>query len=241
MDRLQEQLPRNIAQREQQPTGRLVCGAAAIDSEVEELVASATRSIWSTQPGPERPRLLGDSKDSRDFRAMRRGVTYRTIYASQACSSQPAAEFARSVEAHGGAVRHTAHPFARMLVFDAATAIVPAIHLSGAQAVGNAPQAWILTDPGSVDFATLQFETIWTHAQPWFATPDNGSVSTHLQRTILRGLLNGQSQTEVATSLGLAQSSISTQLGTLRTRLNLVTRDQLIAWWVTTPEQHIAD
>ncbi|MEY9840564.1 hypothetical protein [Streptacidiphilus sp. EB103A] len=245
MNRLEDQLPSAPPRPFTSSHGRLLVGSREIDEEIEVLVASARQSVWSAQPGAARPALLKSPKGSRDVRAMQRGVTYRTIYGSQARDCQSASEFATNATACGSAVRHTAHPFTRMIVFDGTTAVVPATHSAAVDAdvdAGpNTPYAWLLTDRGSVDFATQQFELTWNNAQPWTATadPSTAPLTSPLQRQILRGLLSGRSQGDVATALGITQSYASTQLSLLRSKLGL-TRDQLIAWWVDSPEQHIS-
>jgi hypothetical protein len=249
MDRLEEQVPTAPPQPSPTPQGRLVAGTAAIDGELEGLVTSAKHSVWSAQPGAARPELLGSPKTSRDFRAMDRGVVYRTIYESRARDSEPAAAFAKKAAARGGAVRHTTHPFTRMMIIDGATAVLPASHAAAASAAGLAPdacptmpRAWIVTDCGSVDFVCQQFEQAWENAQLWTSTLDPATepATSRLQRQILRGLLAGGTQGCVATDLSITQSYASTQLSNLRAELGL-TRDQLIAWWINSPEQHIVD
>ncbi|EPH40357.1 helix-turn-helix transcriptional regulator [Streptomyces aurantiacus] len=202
-------------------------GVDAVNEAIATAADAATTEILAAQPG-ERPRKVLEKSMFRDADALRRGVAMRTLYHVSARSNPAVRQRVDVMSPVGGQYRTRSAMFQRCVVIDRRWAVV------GDHAEGRPPAdgAYVFRSPAISAFIADAFDLEWTRAEEWYADGGEGdTVTTPIQRTILRELHSGQDQQQVAKLLGYSTKTVNTHLRRLCTRLELKTVYQLMAWW----------
>ncbi|WP_405796074.1 LuxR C-terminal-related transcriptional regulator [Streptomyces sp. NBC_01506] len=216
-----------------------IFGVRAANRQIGESAEEA-RELLAAQPG-HRTRFVLTEAYNRDLAALSRGVRFRTLYHVSARTNPLVRERVAVMGPKGALFRTLARPFMRMLVFDRKVAFF-SDHLDGRP---DSAGAWMVRDPAVCAHLAEAFEKEWTLGQEWHTSERpaevtaGSAVSTQLQRTILRALVAGQDQQQIATALGYSSRTINVHLTNLRTELGYATVYQLVHWWATSPEQDL--
>lgn len=202
-------------------------GVDAANEAIATAADAATTEILAAQPG-ERPRKVLEKSMFRDADALRRGVAMRTLYHVSARSNPAVRQRVDVMNPLGGQYRTRTAMFQRCVVIDRRWAMV------GDHAEGRPPVAgaYVFRSPAVCAFIADAFDLEWTRGEEWYDDAGEGdTVTTPIQRTILRALHDGQAQQQVATQLGYSTKTINTHLRRLCADLDLQTVYQLMAWW----------
>jgi DNA-binding CsgD family transcriptional regulator len=213
-------------------------GADIIDSRIAEEHRAARWEVLAAQPGPPRPATVLDRSLDRDTAALDRGVTMRGLYHAAVRSAQLTSERAQLTAAKGGEIRTLEMPFPKCIIFDRHTAFIPN-HTSGEEPL--TPEAYLVRDPFTVAWIAEVFEHYWERADQWLGGKGcDGDIKTiPIQRSILRDLCNGLSQTQAGTRHGITQRTVNKHLAALRDDLGMTTLTEVIFWWATSPDRRL--
>ncbi|MFI6154206.1 LuxR C-terminal-related transcriptional regulator [Kitasatospora sp. NPDC051170] len=181
-------------------------GDDAVRGRIAGLIADCREEFLSAQPGP-RPVEAMRSHLPRDLALLRRGCTMRTLYQPVAATERPVLEQISLRTGAGAQIRVLAEPYARMMLFDRSTAVIPAGEGSNS--------AVVLTDPATISFLITRFERDWTRA-----TPAEGHLGPPHPTTVRVGrlLARGLTQRVVAVRLGLSERTVAAHISRLRER-----------------------
>jgi DNA-binding CsgD family transcriptional regulator len=194
-------------------------GADIIDSRIAEEHRAARWEVLAAQPGPPRPATVLDRSLDRDTAALDRGVAMRGLYHAAVRTALHTSERAQLT-----AAKHTA--------------FIPN-HTSGDEP--SPPEAYLVRDPFVVAWIAQVFEHYWERADQWLGGKGyDGDIKTiPIQRSILRDLCNGLSQTQAGTRHGITQRTVNKHLAALRDDLGMTTLTEVIFWWATSPDRHL--
>ncbi|MGW6541602.1 LuxR family transcriptional regulator [Streptomyces massasporeus] len=197
-------------------------GKAAISAIVNESVQQATRELFTAQPGGGRPKDTLEKVRIQTAELLGRGVEVRTLYQHTAWHDSPTRQYVADMTALGAQVRTMDELFDRLIVIDRSVAFIPADN--------ERDQAVIIREPAVVRFLVGVFERNWLRAKPFEGsrTPNESShISGVLRETIIRCLINGDSDTAIAKRIGLSTRAYATHLAKLKSELKAETRFQL--------------
>lgn len=229
---------------------------AAVNARLQDVVADARREILCAQPGGPRKRELLELAVSRDSKALDRGVRMRTIYRDTVRDHALTAEYARTMSARTGGrpaqYRTLVGDFERMVIVDREQAFVSDHIVEGA----SAHAAWLVTDPAVVAVLARVFEVNWGRSQPWNgelrARAGTGAVDTvssasggvrtdRHQRTMLRYLCAGESQTAAARKMGVSKRKLEEDIAVLKGLWGVHTLNELIFQFALSPDRMVDD
>lgn len=198
---------------------------ARLDHEVER----AQLEILSTQP-QARDAASFRARD-RDIAALQRGVEMRTIYPRSACGRTPTRQWVRDMSELGGEYRVLCSPFSRGILIDRRVAFVNDYRFP------QEKYAVVIHDPAVIAFLASVFEAAWQRAIGWGASlQEAGTVTTAVQRAILRELIADRTQEAAAHALDMSRSAVEQQLATLRKNLGVQSIYAAIAWFLRSDE-----
>ncbi|WP_370420379.1 LuxR C-terminal-related transcriptional regulator [Streptomyces sp. QH1-20] len=206
-----------------------------VNERIAQAIVRAESELLTSQPGPRSRTLLSKSVD-RDMAALERGVAMRTLYHASARANPATREWAQMMTARGARVRTLASPFLRFVLVDRSSAVIQD-YADGRDAQQG---AWLVRDHALCGFIGEVFDQYWTRADEWLDAPTGDTVTTEVQRTILRDLCAGRDQAQIATRLGVSVRTITAHLADLRNRLELRTLHQVIYWWATSEERKLS-
>lgn len=210
-------------------------GLDVINERIEREVAGARYEILSAQPQVRTPERRGRARE-RDTAALERGVRMRTLYPSAACGRTPARAWVREMSALGGEYRVLGSPFSRGILIDRRLAFIddvrPGVDRPEERSV-------VVRDPAVVAFLGNVFDSAWDRALGWGCRHDGGTVTTPVQRAILRELINDRTQELTAKVLDMSTRAVEQQLAALRDALGVRTTHAAIAWWLRSDETEL--
>lgn len=204
------------------PIARLA-GKAVINAALEAAVGSCRAELLTAQPGGGRPESVLAQALLRDLRALDRGVRQRTVYQHAVQTHRPTMSYIEQVTAAGAEVRTLAEVVERFIICDREVAFVP---VSDETADGVVQ----IRDPSLVRFLARSFDQTWEHATPvhdTFSAPRNDVVASDLQRTILRAVISGETDSVIARRLGMSRRSVAEHVRKVSAQLGSGSRAQL--------------
>lgn len=220
---------------------------------VHEVMASLTYAaqseILALQPGKRKRHIL-TSSEPRDIANMQRGIAMRTIYQRINLPVPHVRRYVANLTAAGAQFRTTDAPLIKTVLIDGRDAFIPDV-VSGRDSVAG---AWHIRDPAAVGYIRQAFEYEWLRASPWDETgipsePEEGDegdneeptgprpITTPRQRTILRGICDGQSYQQIGRMLGVKSRTVADDMARLRRMKNVETNEQLAYWFATSPDR----
>jgi len=129
-----------------------------------------------------------------------RGITARTIFPEEAVNLDYVIDYAEKVHNMGGEIRVSPATTFRLLMWDTDAALIRASSQS-ADSV-----RLFLENPLLVTCLAQYFELLWHEAVPIF---DQSKITLNEhQRNVIKGLLGGKSESEIAETTGLSPSTI---------------------------------
>ncbi|WNZ14875.1 LuxR C-terminal-related transcriptional regulator [Streptomyces sp. 11x1] len=203
-----------------------------INAQLDKIMAGATEELLTAQPRKRSKSLLTMAMP-RDVALLERGCTMRTLYPYSARVGVVEPKWMRQMAKQGAAVRTLSIPFPRMIIVDRRHAFIEDLVIDGAP-----PNAgWYVTDRPVVEWISMIFDLYWARADTWSQPLDHsGHVTSPIQRAILRELVAGFDQKQIAGRLQISDKTLSNHLVDLRTKLGLRTTYQLMHWWATSQE-----
>lgn len=212
-------------------------GLSEINDRIQEAVEGSRHEILTSQPHAQE----GSYEESlnRDMAALTRGVAIRTLYPASARGSAGARKWVTQVSALGAQARTLGMPFMKGITVDR-----QAVFLEDClERPGEDPstvRCCMIRDPVVADWMGALFDTAWERARPWDAPQTSDvTITTCVQRSILRALCDGRSRESAASALDMSVRSVDSHLCKLRTEMGLASTYQLIAWWVASEERGV--
>ncbi len=205
-------------------------GKEAVNAAIASAVDGARHELLTAQPGP-RPRKVIDLSTDRDRSAVERGCAMRTLYSTSTRSNPGAIDRVNLLTALGAQFRTLTKPFMRLVLVDRQYAIIED-HADGRPSFDG---AYLVRDRAACGYFAAAFDVDWQIGLDWHSAEptQQPTITTPLQRTILRALCAGKDQQQIAKTLGYSAKTINLALSDLRTKLELGTVYQLVAWWMS--------
>lgn len=210
-------------------------GLEAINARLEREVAGARYEILSAHPHVLAAKRQ-DRARARDTAALQRGVRMRTLYPAAACGRAPTREWVREMSAHGGEYRVLSSPFSRVILIDRQVAFIDDRVTPGGD---GAERCVVVRDPAVVAFLGAVFDAAWERALGWHTRPDHGTVTTPVQRAILRELIHDRTQKCAAKQLDMSERAAEKHLEVLRKTLGVHSTYAALAWWLRSDETEL--
>ncbi|MGM1062027.1 LuxR C-terminal-related transcriptional regulator [Saccharothrix sp. Mg75] len=188
---------------------------------LREAAANCTIEVVSVQPGGPRSAQELHEAEERDRRMLARGVRMRVLYQHTARFDPNTREHAEKLITEGAEFRTAEALFGRLIIFDQATAFVPA------PAAGPGAAA-VVRDPALVGFLHSCFEQAWGGAKEFDtrrAAPD--VIGDDLKVEIVKMLEAGAKDDAIARRLGLSVRTCRKHIGQLMQRFGATSRFQL--------------
>ncbi|MEW1677913.1 helix-turn-helix transcriptional regulator [Streptomyces noursei] len=206
--------------------------ADLVNARIDRAMATASEELLTSQPR-RRTETLINMATPRDSALLDRGCSLRTLYPYSARIGIHEPKWMQAMAQKGAAVRTLAIPFPRMIIIDRRHAFVEDLIVDRSPA----HSAWYVTDRAVVEWIAMIFDLYWDRADPWSEPMHQvGEVTTAIQRSILRELVAGRDQKQLAARLNLSEKTVHNHLVDLRAKLGLTTTAQVIYWWATSPE-----
>lgn len=219
-------------------------GKAVINAALEAAVGGCRYELLTAQPGGGRPEAALAQALRRDLRALGRGVRQRTVYQHTVQTHRPTMAYIEQVTAAGARVRTLAEVVERFIICDREVAFVQASDEESAYRVareaahgmahgmarGVVDGVLEIRDPSLVRFLARSFDQTWEHAMPVhhaFSAPRNHVVASDLQRTILRAVISGETDSVIARRLGMSRRSVAEHVRKVSVQLGSGSRAQL--------------
>lgn len=199
----------------------VVQDVVAVRALLREAATNATVEVLSMQPGGPRSTHELREAEERDRRMLARGVRMRVLYQHTARFDANTREHAAKLIDDGAEFRTAEALFDRLIIFDRATAFVPA--------PGEGPgAATVVRDPALVSFLHSCFEHAWIGAKEFDTRrvmPD--VISDDLKEEIVKMLVAGAKDDAIARRLGLSVRTCRKHIGQLMQRFGATSRFQL--------------
>ncbi|MGW0119066.1 LuxR C-terminal-related transcriptional regulator [Streptomyces sp. NPDC003327] len=188
---------------------------------IAELGRGCAREVMTAQPGGGRSAEVLEEAVVRDEELLRRGVRMRVLYQHTARFSAGTCAYVERVGRLGARVRTLDDEFARMLVFDRTTAVVP---------VPDDPHAAVLVrEPNVVAFMVAAYERLWLEGLPFETEWDRQTImdiSDEVKMAIVRLLTEGLTDAAIARRLGLSVRSCRRHVADVMAMLGAESRFQ---------------
>jgi DNA-binding CsgD family transcriptional regulator len=187
---------------------------------IEELARTSTSSLRALVPyGPRNAEATRVALPL-DFSMLSRGVELRYL-CGDFHNQPPFVDYARVLTRAGGQFRILSALPTRMLLYDGASALLPADPaLPGSSAV-------LVRDPVVLRFVVSLFDHMWDEAARF--NPDSGSAAlapTGAELAVLHRIADGKTNEAIARELGISPRTVTRQVADLMRRLGTGSRFQ---------------
>ncbi|TGA97304.1 helix-turn-helix transcriptional regulator [Streptomyces sp. MZ04] len=204
-----------------QPTITVLLGFPRINAAIDQARSDAAEEVLIVQPGGTRPAWSLAQTRPHEQRLLSRGARIRTLYQHTTRHALPVLAHYEQLDGDVE-VRTLDEVTDRLFVFDRTVAFIPASK--------DRDMALELRHPALVDYLATTFDRLWRLATPMFpqAAPqlsDNGVTAR--QRAIAGLLIEGQTDTEIATRLAMNVRTVRVHIAKLAATLGSESRAQL--------------
>jgi DNA-binding CsgD family transcriptional regulator len=207
-----------------------------INAQLDKIMAGATEELLTAQPRKRSKSLLTMALP-RDMALLERGCSMRTLYPYSARVGIVEPKWMQEMAARGAQIRTLSIPFPRMIIVDRRHAFIEDL----VNKDSPAHTGWYVTDRPVVEWISMIYDLYWARADAWSDPLDQaGHVTNAIQRAILREMVAGFDQKQIANRLQISDKTLSNHLVDLRTKLGLRTTYQLMHWWATSSENSSA-
>ncbi|WP_158813061.1 LuxR C-terminal-related transcriptional regulator [Streptomyces rimosus] len=185
-------------------------GEETINAATWLALEACTDQLLTAHPRGGRPVGLLAEALPRVLAAAGRGVRQRSLYSHTMRSHGPTLAYAEQVTGVGAEVRTVGIAFEQLIVCDRAIAFIPVHTPKGSHA-----HALAIREPGLIDYIIHTFEGLWEQAEPvTFKTSQTRPprLTSEIQRTILKLMVNGHTDEAISKRLGLSARSIGTHI-----------------------------
>ncbi|MFJ2752671.1 LuxR C-terminal-related transcriptional regulator [Streptomyces sp. NPDC087297] len=231
------------------PAGALqLTSVPNVNAETIRAIQTAEFEILTAQPGYRRPKVLKGALP-RDLEAAQRGVAVRTIYRTSGRMNATQREWVGTMTRAGAQVRTLNEDFLRLIIADRRHAFFEVYNEDGTV---QPAAAWYTQDRAVCAMLAAHFRLQWERADPWVPEANDWApegraggepelqgqtVTTKMQRTILRGIVAGKNHKTIGKGLDVSERTVTAQVAKLRNALGFETVMQLTHWWATSPER----
>lgn len=206
----------------------LLESADQANARISEALEQARTEVLTAQPGSRSKKAL-DIAAARDVAALHRGRKMRTMYHPSGRANPELHRYVKAISEHGAEVRTVSLDFPRMVIFDGSHAFVD-VKLPGAPA----NSALHLTDPVMVAWVRSMFDLFWGMGDSWGAAvqPAKELVTDPTRLLILKLLVGGLNQNQIAPRVGLSLRLVNKHLSALKAQFDAATLVELGVKWV---------
>lgn len=196
-------------------------GLTQIDTFLTALVSDARREILTAQPYGRRPAAALALAESRDLRALDRGLKMRTLYQHSARQHPSTREYVAVLTAHGGEVRTLDEFFKRLIIVDREVAVIPSSE--------DHRQALAVRDRSVVAYLVDVFDRAWERGRPFTASDARSEkgIADDVRAATIRLLVEGHSDPASAKRLGVSTRTYAGYIAALKDEYAVQTRFQL--------------
>ncbi|MFT2017055.1 helix-turn-helix transcriptional regulator [Streptomyces sp. 796.1] len=192
----------------------VVTGAGHVRGCVTDLVAHAGREVLVAQPGGGGEQDAPWDPLERLEVALARGLPIRTLYQHTAQFTPATVAQVERLTEGGGQARTLGDRFARALVVDRQTAVIPLR--------GDPHGAVIVRDPSTVDFMATTFDRLWGQATPFptkLGRQQAIAASDAMKSDIVRLLIAGEDDKAIARRMGMSVRTCQRHINEIMRRL----------------------
>lgn len=196
-------------------------GMGNINRFIQAAVGDADQELLTAQPDGARPAAVLDVAIERDIRALRRGVSMRTLYQHSARRSIATREYVERIGMHGAEVRSLDEFFNRLIVVDRILAIVPGVE--------GIHVAIAIHDKNLIAYLVDVFERYWERARDFTDREETTvrDVADEVHNMTLRMLIEGHSDNASAKRVGVSTRTYAAYVASLKEEFGSQTRFQL--------------
>ncbi|MET8880430.1 LuxR family transcriptional regulator [Streptomyces rubiginosohelvolus] len=197
-------------------------GKAVISAFISNTVNQCGEELLTAQPGGGRAKATLSAIRAETASLLDRGVSVRTLYQHTAWHDGPTRDYVSDITELGAEVRTLDEFFDRLVIADRRIAFIPAD--------AGRDRAVIIRDPAIVRFLSDVFDRNWLRAKVFAGsrTPQESmQISSALRETIIRCLVDGDSDNEIAKRIGLSTRAYASHLAKLKEEFGVETRFQL--------------
>ncbi|MGH4036134.1 LuxR C-terminal-related transcriptional regulator [Actinomycetota bacterium Odt1-20B] len=210
------------APAQEAPAVTVLDGFPRINGAITQAMSEATEELLTVQPGGNRsPQLLANTL-AREQALLSRGCRMRTLYQHTSRHSLPVLAHYEQLDGDVE-VRTLDEVTDRLIVVDRTIAFIPA-HKGDTMALE-------LRHPALVDYLVTTFERLWRLATPMYPyaapQPTEPGGITPRQRAIATLLIEGLTDAEMATRLGMNVRTVRVHIAKLAATLGSESRAQL--------------
>jgi DNA-binding CsgD family transcriptional regulator/sugar-specific transcriptional regulator TrmB len=198
-------------------------GQAEVEAAFQRSLDECEAELITAHPGKGRSAEILADVLKRDLPALRRGVHKRVIYQHTIRTHGPTLEYIDSIVREGAEVRTLSELFDRLIVFDRSIAYV-------ASPSRDEHELIEIRQPGLVHYLSRSFELAWSRATSVPTTAGyrhSVSVTSDLQRSIMRMLVNGLTEDKIARELGMGRRTVAEHVRRISERFGSSGRAQL--------------
>jgi sugar-specific transcriptional regulator TrmB len=196
-------------------------GLTQIDNFLEASISDARVELLTAQPHGRRPANELALSESRDIRALERGVRMRTMYQQSARQSPATREYVAEMSARGGEVRTLDEFFQRTVIIDREIAVIP-----GSE---DHHVALAVRHKFVVAYLVDIFERAWERGRPFTAhdARSEKAIASDVRAMTIRLLVEGHSDPASAKRLGVSTRTYAGYIAALKEEYAVQTRFQL--------------
>lgn len=206
-------------------------GDAAISARFRQFLSAAGDQILCLDAPPYV--MDGDECEALELDALRRGVRFRSLYATDVLDNSSKMAYVDAMVRAGEQARLLRTVPLKLFVVDGETAILP---LTGSEA-GSRFRAVVLRRSALTGALDALFEVLWRQARPWPTPPaPNGNGAgrrrpggpglTEEEHALLRYLASGMKDEALARHLGCSRRTLRRRIDTLLDKLGATSRFQ---------------
>jgi sugar-specific transcriptional regulator TrmB/DNA-binding CsgD family transcriptional regulator len=195
-------------------------GLDSVRSRLEELAYLAQTECMSFMPGGGQAPDTMEASQPLDQQALERGVLIRSVYQDSFRNDAETLRYAQWLTALGGQTRSSPTLPMSLLIVDRSIALVPLDP--------DDPRRGALevSAGGVVAGLCALFEQVWATAFPFFQVHVDENGLSPIEQTLLRLLLEGQTDEGAARKLGVSLRTIRRTMSSLMVRLDARSRFQ---------------
>ena len=196
-------------------------GLDNINNFIHAAVNDSRQELLTAQPNGRRPAAFLEIAESRDVKALERGVRMRTLYQHSARHSPATREYVADIVDRGAEVRTLDEFFRRLIVVDRQVAVVPASD--------NHHVAIAIHDKSLIAYLVDIFERSWERAQPFNLSGNHAerNIAADVRAMTIRLLVEGHSDPASAKRLGVSTRTYAGYIAALKDEYGVQTRFQL--------------
>ncbi|MCD9145108.1 LuxR family transcriptional regulator [Streptomyces albireticuli] len=197
-------------------------GRHAINFHLDSALGGCREELLTAQPGGGRSSAVLQEALGRDRPLLDRGASMRTLYQHSAQFDPVTRTYVTEVTALGAQVRTLDELFKRLIVVDRRLAFIPA--------ADDDNSAVLIKDESVVRYLADIFDRNWQRATPFptdYSTAATSAISTELRQTIVRLLIEGESESVIARRIGVSKRTCASHIARLKQELDAETLFQL--------------